>query len=77
MSAHDPFIKLTHLWTADGLHRSSPMFLLPEKVREIFNGQVFLEGNYSFVVAEKAEQVHDLVITKLAENRQADTMGNS
>lgn len=72
--SHDPFIKLTHLWTADGKHQSTPLYLKPERVIEIVNGRVYVEGG-DFVVSEKADQIRDLVIAKLAENRQAETMG--
>lgn len=72
---YDPFIKLTHLWSDEGGHRSSPIYLLPDKVREFYNGKVYMDGNYSFVVCEKAEQIRKLVVEKLAENRQADALG--
>lgn len=75
MTAHDPFIKLTHLYTKEGGHHSTPIFILPDKVREIYNGKVYVEGNYNFDVSEKADQIHTLVINKLAENKQAETLG--
>ncbi len=46
-------------------------------MREILNGEIHMDGNYSFVVAEKAEQIHQTVITKIAENKQSDTLGNT
>jgi hypothetical protein len=74
---HDPFVKLTHLWTDDTGHHSSPVHLLPENVQEFYNGKVYMKGNYSFVVAEKADVIRQLVLEKLAENRQAETLGKT
>lgn len=76
-AAHDPFIKLTHLWTEDGAHKSSPFYIQPESVRTFYNGRVYLVGETSFQVSEKAEQIHQLVVAKLAENKEADTLGKS
>lgn len=76
-NVHDPFIKLTHIYTKEGGHWNSPIFILPDKVREIYNGRVHVEGGYSFDVLEQAGPIHTLVINKLAENREADTMGKS
>lgn len=74
---YDKFLKLTHLWTDDTGHHSSPIFLLPENVQEIYHGRVYMKGNYSFVVAEKAETIHKAVLEKLAENHQAETLGKT
>lgn len=71
---HDPFIQLTHLFSEDGAHRSSPLYVMPEKVTEILNGKIYL-GSSSFVVREKAAEVHALIVAKLEENRQAETLG--
>ena len=70
---NDPFIKLTKLFTDRG-HKSSPLFLRPERVVEIEDHRVHVEGG-SFDVSEKAEQIRALVVAKLAENRQAETLG--
>lgn len=74
MTHYDPFIKLTHLYTEAGAHRSSPLYLKPERVIDIANGHVFVEGG-NYIVSEKADQIRDLVVAKLAENKQAETMG--
>lgn len=73
----DPFLRLTHLYSAGAAHRSSPLFLRPERVVEIVDGTVYVEGNGSYTVREKAEEIRDLVIRKLAENREAATLGKT
>jgi hypothetical protein len=73
---HDPFIKLHHLFSEDSRHQSGPLFILPDKVTEILNGKVYL-GSGSFVVSEKAEDIHRLVLEKMAESRQAETLGKT
>lgn len=73
---HDPFIQLTLLFSDDGRHQSSPLFVLPENIKEIIDGKVYVrDGNW--VVREKAVEIRKIVIDKLEENRQAETMGKA
>ncbi len=75
-TAHDPFIKLTHIFTDDQGHHYTPVYMRPERILEFRNGQIFMD-NGDYHVSEKAEQIHALIINKLAENREAETMGKS
>lgn len=68
---HDPFIRLTHCGYGLG-----PLFLLPGNVTEILDGKVYV-GNGHFVVKETAEEIHRLVLEKMAENKQAETLGKT
>ncbi len=72
---HDPFIELHHLFSKDGAHRSTSLFLRPEDVSEIMDGEVYLKRGGSYTVREKAAEIKKLVLEKLAENRQAETLG--
>lgn len=72
---HDPFITLHHLFSKDGRHQTSPLILRPEDVSEMCDGEVFLKRGGSFCVREKAEEIKKLVLEKLHENRQAETLG--
>ena len=72
---HDPFLRLIHLFSAAGQHRSTPLFIRPERIIEICDGEIFVEGKGSYVVSGKADELHTQVLAKLAENRQAETLG--
>jgi len=72
---YNPFIRLTHLFSEDGRHHSGPLFIKPERILEVLNGKVYVEGGGSYVVSEKAEQIIALVLAKAAENREAETLG--
>lgn len=77
MTPFDPFVELTHLFSADGAHRSTPLLVLPRHVWHITDGEVYLEGGGKFVVREKAKEIHAKVIAKLEEGRQADVLGKT
>ncbi len=73
---HDPFINLNHLFTLEGQHRSSPLYVKPEAISEFYDGKIYTHsGAYCFVVSEKAAEIRALVLAKLQENRQADALG--
>jgi hypothetical protein len=72
---HDPFITLHHLFSKDGAHRSTPLILRPEDIAEMCDGEVFLKRGGSYTVREKAEEMKKLVLEKMHENRQAETLG--
>ena len=75
MSEYDKFLRLTHIDAKEGVITRTPLFLEPEDVKQICDGVVYLAGGGSFTVTEKAEAIHQAVIKKLAENKQAQTMG--
>lgn len=72
---YNPFLRLTHLFTAAGVHRSTPLHIRPERIIEICDGEIYVEGKGSYIVAGKADELHAQVLAKLHENRQAETLG--
>jgi hypothetical protein len=72
----DPFIELTH-WYIEGTSLvTGPLFVKPEDIREICDGEIHLSGG-SWDVKQDAREIRRLVVEKLAENRQAETMGKA
>jgi hypothetical protein len=69
-----PFIRLTKVGIEAGRLRTSPLFLRPEDIKEIQNGRIYLSNGHHDV-AETAIEIQHKTITKLTENRQAETMG--
>jgi hypothetical protein len=73
---HDPFIKLNHLFSVEGSHRSSALYVKPEAISEFYDGKIYTHGGqFCFVVSEKAAEIRALVLGKMKENRQAETLG--
>ena len=73
---HDPFIRLNHLFTVEGQHRSSALYVKPESISEFYDGRIHTNGGqFSWLVSEKAAEIRALVLAKLAENRQANALG--
>lgn len=68
---HDPFIRLTYCGYGLG-----PVFILPGNITEILDQKVYV-GNGHFVVKESAKEIHRLVLEKMAENKQAETLGKT
>lgn len=71
---HDPFIKLTHIFTGGGIQRKTPLYMKPERITEMVDGTVYMD-NQSFAVLETAEQMHQMVLEKSVANKQAEVLG--
>lgn len=72
--AYSKFIRLTHVDAKDGSFTRSPLFVDPKDVEQITNHCVYLKGNTYFTVEDKAEDIHQMVINKLEENKQHEVM---